>query len=114
MSVIHSVTLGRRAVLQFLGVSMAVAAINNPRSALSDTTAKQKMCSDGHLALTTGFVFPDAPSDVLAAEFKTTDPATPLLLPCTVPLLRHDDRLILFDAGAGPPSWKAPVVWLPR
>lgn len=102
MSVIHSVMLGRRAVLQFLGVSVAVAAINNPRRALSDTAMKVKMCSDGHLALTTGFVFPDAPSDALAAEFKTTDPATPLLLPCTVPLLRHGDRLILFDAGAGP------------
>ncbi|MBN9601264.1 MAG: MBL fold metallo-hydrolase [Afipia sp.] len=102
MSVIHSVVLDRRTVLQFLGISAATAAINRPRPALSASAMKEKMYSDGHLALTTGFVFPDAPPDVLTAEFKTADPAAPLHLPCTVPLLRHDDRLILFDAGAGP------------
>lgn len=60
------------------------------------------MCTDGHLVLDTGFFFPDAPPDALAAALGTSDLAEPILMPCTVPLLRQGKRTILFDAGAGP------------
>ncbi|SIR27544.1 Glyoxylase, beta-lactamase superfamily II [Paracoccus thiocyanatus] len=96
----HSIRFGRRCVLQFLG-GTALAGAVAPLAA-SAAVSPPEMCSDGHLVLDTGFFFPDAPPDQLAAALGTTDLAQPILMPCTVPLLRHGDRTILFDAGAGP------------
>lgn len=102
MELIYSVTFKRRSFLQFLGASALAAGMVHPRRAMSQESPAPQMCNDGHLVLDPGFFFPDAPPDALAAELGTADLATPILMPCTVPLLRHGDRTILFDTGAGP------------
>lgn len=102
LEIIHSVTFKRRSVLQFLGASTLVAGMLRPHNAMSQESAAPLMCDDGHLVLDTGFFFPDAPPDALALELGTTDLAEPIRMPCNVPLLRHGERTILFDAGAGP------------
>ncbi|WP_181900507.1 MBL fold metallo-hydrolase [Paracoccus thiocyanatus] len=95
--------LGRRGFLQLVGLAAAVGPILAGRAhAQAAGAAAPRMMDDGSLALTTGFVFPDAPPDALAAAFDSADPNLPLAVPCTVPVLRLGDRTILFDAGSGP------------
>lgn len=95
-----TLTLSRRATLTLLGAGLALGAAGLPRPARANAAAPALM-GDGYLELTNGFVFPDTPPDAVAAAFAA--PAdTPLHLPCTVPMLRVDDRVVLFDAGSGP------------
>ena len=59
--------------------------------------------SDGHLTLPPAFIFDPMPqeelAEVLAAHGTKLD--APLMPPCNVTLVRHQDRVILFDTGAG-------------
>ncbi len=60
--------------------------------------------SDGTLTLPIGFAVGDGEHaaelrDILAAHGVTGDTVTP---PCNVTLMRQGDRVVLFDAGAGP------------
>lgn len=59
--------------------------------------------SDGSLTLPAGFIFDPMPKDELAPILKkyhlTGDILEP---PCNVTLMRHGDRVVLFDVGSGP------------
>lgn len=59
--------------------------------------------SDGNLVLPRAFFFEGLPQDELAEVLAPYDlPADQLTPPCNVTLLRQADRVVLFDAGAGP------------
>lgn len=59
--------------------------------------------SDGNLLLPKGFLFPDLSDEqldpILSRHGITQDPLEP---PLNITLLRHGDRVVLFDAGSGP------------
>ena len=61
------------------------------------------MVSDGNLVLPRDFITGPMPQDEVSAILGrygiTGDALTP---PCNVTLLRHEDRVILFDVGSGP------------
>lgn len=92
--------LSRRASLMLLGAGAMVALPGFRTGARAQDVAAPRLLADGQLDLTAGFVFPDTPLIDLQAELGAPDSA--VALPCTVPLLRLDDRLILFDVGSGP------------
>ncbi|AXC49932.1 MBL fold metallo-hydrolase [Paracoccus suum] len=98
-----TIPLGRRGVLQLLavGAALPLAGRRAHAATAADATAPAFL-SDGHLELTAGFVLPDATPEQLMAALGTSDPGAPYKSACTVPLLRMDDRVILFDAGSGP------------
>lgn len=59
--------------------------------------------SDGHLTLPRDFILGGLPEAELApilARHAIGD--GPLMPPCNLTLVRHDDRVILFDVGSGP------------
>ncbi|SHM01052.1 MBL fold metallo-hydrolase [Roseibium suaedae] len=59
--------------------------------------------SDGSLTLPVNFVLPDQNAAEIESLFKPYGLATDALLPdCNVTLLRIANRVVLFDAGAGP------------
>lgn len=94
--------LGRRATLQLLGLGAASLALRPWPAAAAGLDGTLDWMGDGWLELTNGFVFPEAPAEVLQAEVGSSDPNAPFKLPCTVPLLKTGERVILFDAGSGP------------
>ena len=59
--------------------------------------------SDGFLTQPADFMFAPMPQDELAAFLETRGMARDANLtpPCNVTLVRHEDRVILFDAGSG-------------
>ncbi|WP_127108604.1 MBL fold metallo-hydrolase [Pararhodobacter zhoushanensis] len=62
-----------------------------------------EMLSDGNLSLPRDFTLgtmPQPEADTILARYGLGD--GPLTPPCNVTLLRHEDRVILFDIGAGP------------
>lgn len=97
--------LNRRMILAGLG---GLAVGGAPLRAFASSTAtigdyEFLSLSDGNLVLPGEFFFDGLPqeelADVLAAYNMPRDQLEP---PCNVTLLRHADRTILFDAGAGP------------
>lgn len=68
--------------------------------ALGDITLD--VVSDGSLTLPGSFIFEPMPQDALLPVLKrlgqSPDTLTP---PCNVTLMRHGDRVVLFDAGSG-------------
>ena len=64
---------------------------------------KIDVVSDGSLTLPGGFIFDPMPKDellpILEKHGQSAEVLTP---PCNVTLLRHGDRTVLFDVGAGP------------
>ncbi|MEH6739084.1 MAG: MBL fold metallo-hydrolase [Sulfitobacter sp.] len=59
--------------------------------------------SDGSLTLPGGFIFDPMPKDELLPILKRygQSPET-LTPPCNVTMMRHGDRVVLFDVGSGP------------
>ena len=59
--------------------------------------------SDGNLVLPGDFIFGPMPKDDLASILAKYDLSTETLTPeCNLTLVRYDNRVVLFDAGAGP------------
>ncbi|UWR23311.1 MBL fold metallo-hydrolase [Sulfitobacter sp. S190] len=59
--------------------------------------------SDGSLSLPGSFIFDPMPKDELAPILTKFDLSPDVLEPpCNVTLLRHADRVVLFDVGSGP------------
>ncbi|SMH45471.1 MBL fold metallo-hydrolase [Maritimibacter sp. HL-12] len=60
--------------------------------------------SDGYLTQPADFMFAPMPQDELAAFLaeRGMEREAPLLPECNLTLVRHEDRVILFDAGSGP------------
>ena len=79
----------------FTGTATRVIAAGDGREVLT--------ASDGHLVLPGDFVFDGMPEAELAEILERHDvPRDEVQQPCNLTLLRDGDRLILFDAGAGP------------
>lgn len=59
--------------------------------------------SDGYLTQPADFMFAPMPQEALAAFLETRGMARDAILtpPCNLTLVRHADRVILFDAGSG-------------
>ncbi|GAB4260523.1 MAG: MBL fold metallo-hydrolase [Pararhodobacter sp.] len=99
--------LSRRA-FSLGAAALAGAAAGLPRRTLAQTSValggmRIDMVSDGHLILPRDFILGGLPEEELAqilAEWNIGD--GPLEPPCNLTLLRHDDRVVLFDAGSGP------------
>ena len=97
--------LNRRSMLAGMG---GAALMGSPLRAYAETTAQMgdyrfTSLSDGHLVLPRGFFFDGLPEaelrEVLAPFDLPQDQLTP---PCNLTLLRDGERVVLFDAGAGP------------
>lgn len=79
-----------------------------PRRARAQSTIeigamRIEMISDGNLVLPRDFILgpmPDAGAEAILAQSGV--PEGPLTPPCNLTLLRHEDRVILFDVGSGP------------
>ena len=97
-----------RRLLLKAGLGIGAAAIMGlrPSFAASDTMKlggnEVSVLSDGNLSLPMNFLLPEQSPEEIEALFKPhglpTDTASP---DCNITLLRQDDRLVLFDAGAG-------------
>ena len=100
-------TITRRTLLQS-GLATSAALLSTglmPRRLHASTRIggmQIEMVSDGNLVLPRDFVtgpMPSAEADAILARYGIDgDSMTP---PCNVTLLRHEDRVILFDVGAG-------------
>ncbi|SNS23286.1 MBL fold metallo-hydrolase [Tropicimonas sediminicola] len=73
------------------------------RAALELSGATVEVLSDGHLMLPAEFIFGPMPGEELAGVLQPfgMEPAAALTPECNVTLLRKDDMVVLFDAGAG-------------
>ncbi|MFD0978988.1 MBL fold metallo-hydrolase [Tropicimonas aquimaris] len=73
------------------------------RAALELSGATVEVLSDGHLMLPADFIFGPMPGDELAGVLQPfgMEPGAALMPECNVTLLRKDDMVVLFDAGAG-------------
>ncbi|SFC49475.1 MBL fold metallo-hydrolase [Tropicimonas isoalkanivorans] len=73
------------------------------RAAIDLGEATVEVLSDGHLTLPADFIFAPMPPDELGAVLEPygIGPNAPLTPECNVTLLRKDDMVVLFDAGAG-------------
>jgi len=98
----------RRTMLSSAAAGLASAALS-PRMAWAATEIalgdmRITTLSDGYLTQPADFMFAPMPQDELAAFLaaRGMDRDAPLLPECNLTLLRHDDRVILFDAGSGP------------
>ena len=97
--------VNRRTVLAGMG---AAALAHGPLRAFALTSAQiggyeLVSVSDGNLLLPRSFFFEGLPQEELAQVLAPFDlPKDQLAPPCNLTLLRDDDRVILFDAGAGP------------
>ena len=96
----------RRKLLQTAAAGLAATALPRfARAADRFTLGNMNVLtlSDGYLSLPPEFIFSPMPQDQLPpllTEFGI-DRTAPLTSPCNVTLVRHDDRLVLFDTGAG-------------
>ncbi|MGB7334580.1 MAG: MBL fold metallo-hydrolase [Salaquimonas sp.] len=93
----------------FLAVGAALTgSVMLPKTALSlgKSAVGQReltILSDGNLALPLNFVFPDAPQTKLKALLAGSGQSAEMLTPdCNLTLLRFDNKVVLFDVGAGP------------
>lgn len=91
----------------FLSTSAAagLAALAAPRivqAALSIGDAQIDVVSDGSLRLPGSFLYGPMPQDELLPLLQFHDqPLETVIRPCNVTLLRHGDRVVLFDVGSG-------------
>jgi len=99
--------ISRRTLLSGAAAGIATAGLR-PQAAWAANTftlggMEVTTLSDGHLVQPADFMFSPMPQDDLAAYLAEAgiDRNAPLTPPCNVTLIRHDDRLILFDAGSG-------------
>lgn len=96
-------TFTRRAALQ-LSAGAALSA-SLPRAVWASTQLGQmqiQTLSDGHLQLPSDFIFGPVPAPMRATITEDFDlPSEFLVPPCNITLLRHGERIVLFDAGAG-------------
>lgn len=97
----------RRDVLRAMAALTAGAGLTLPAHAASPTLAlgdkTLRVVSDGHMNLPLSFVLPDTPQDDFAPLFAAYGLSLDGLRPdCNPTLLKTGDRLVLFDAGAGP------------
>lgn len=97
----------RRTLLSGAAAGIATAAFR-PRAAWAANTfavggMEVTTLSDGYLTQPADFMFSPMPQDDLAAYLATRGMArdAPLTPPCNLTLVRHGERLILFDAGSG-------------
>lgn len=97
--------IDRRTILTGLAATMATGL---PRRALAQTSlslgaAEIVSLSDGHLVMPGAFFFQGLPqAEVEAILARHNVPTDQLEPPCNVTLLRDGERVVLFDAGAGP------------
>jgi glyoxylase-like metal-dependent hydrolase (beta-lactamase superfamily II) len=92
----------RREMLALLAGAAAAPFATCARADLMIGAKKLTTISDGNLVLPVSFVFPEAPAETLRTVLIESGQGTGMLEPeCNVSLLRHDDRLILFDVGSG-------------
>ncbi|WP_300052845.1 MBL fold metallo-hydrolase [Sulfitobacter sp.] len=97
--------VNRRTVLAGMG---ATALAHGPLRAFALTSAQIGgyefvSVSDGNLVLPRSFFFEGLPQEELAQILAPFDlPKDQLAPPCNLALLRNGERVILFDAGAGP------------
>ena len=91
-----------------MGGAALLAAPALPRRVLAQATAQLgtmtiEMLSDGNLVLPRDFILGPMPEPeaeaILSARHVPDGPLTP---PCNLTLLRHQDRVVLFDIGSGP------------
>lgn len=107
MSVIASKSLSRRTLLKGMAsVAGAALPLSLTRGVLASThalgNAEIQILTDGNLSLPIGFVLPDRSKEEVEALFAPHNLPTDSLAPdCNITLYRKDDRLVLFDAGAG-------------
>ena len=98
----------RRDVLKAAAALAASAGLTLPAWAASPSAIalgdkELRVVSDGRMNLPLNFVLPDAPQDKIAALFATYGlPMDGLHPDCNPTLLKTGDRVVLFDAGAGP------------
>ena len=65
--------------------------------------AQVDIVSDGKLTLPSSFIFAGLPEDELAQVVQKYGLSQEGLQPdCNLTLVRHNDRVVLFDVGAGP------------
>lgn len=91
-----------------MGGAALLAAPALPRRVLAQATAQLgtmtiEMLSDGNLVLPRDFILGPMPEPEAEAILSARHvPAGPLTPPCNLTLLRHQDRVVLFDIGSGP------------
>lgn len=100
-------TISRRAFALTGAVALAATTLpaRRARAATSATIGSMRidMVSDGHLLLPRDFILGGLPADALAPILAEAGVGPgPLEPPCNLTLLRHEDRVILFDVGSGP------------
>ena len=97
----------RRTLLSGAAAGLAASALR-PRAAWAANSftiggMEVTTLSDGYLTQPADFMFAPMPQDALG-EFLASrgiDRTAPLTPPCNLTLVRHDSRLVLFDAGSG-------------
>jgi len=99
--------ISRRTLLSSAAAGLATAAFS-PRLAWATTEIELgdmqiTTLNDGFLTQPADFMFAPMPQDALAAYLASRgmERDAPLMPECNVTLVRHDDRVILFDAGSG-------------
>ena len=98
--------ISRRTLM--MGGAALLAAPALPRRVLAQATAQLgtmtiEMLSDGNLVLPRDFILGPMPEPEAEAILSARHvPAGPLMPPCNLTLLRHQDRVVLFDIGSGP------------
>ncbi|GKY86245.1 MBL fold metallo-hydrolase [Sinisalibacter aestuarii] len=97
----------RRTLLSGAAAGIATAAFR-PHAAWAETHftlggMEVTTLSDGYLTQPADFMFAPMPQDELAAYLASQgmERDAPLTPPCNVTLVRHENRVILFDAGSG-------------
>jgi len=93
--------VSRRTLLAGMGASLCA----GPAAWSSTTIGSMQIdtLSDGTMTLPGDFIFGPMPQDELAQVLKTFGQSRESLTPeCNLTLLRHNDRIVLFDVGAGP------------
>lgn len=99
--------ISRRMLLQSAGASLALTGTGIRYGWAQSTATLGEMeittLSDGFLVQPADFVYAPMPQDDLATYLATRGIARDASLtpPCNITLLRHQDRLVLFDAGSG-------------
>lgn len=96
-------TLTRRGMIAGLGATAGLALSRPVWSSTAIGGMQLDTLSDGTLHLPGSFIFGPMPQDEIAPIIEKYDLSAESLTPeCNLTLLRHEDRVILFDVGAGP------------
>jgi len=93
----------RRDVLAGMGASLGASAFGPAWASTTLGTMQIDTLNDGTLTLPGDFIFGPMPQDELAPVLNRLGQSRDNLTPeCNLTLLRHEDRVILFDVGSGP------------